>query len=134
MIRYSQELEKFINFLKSASTDYGYYLGAVSEKEKEKTDLEHELELGATDAKARNHVSRELQQVLRDRREFKNVVECTEPIAEYLSVNRKLINELGTVLGKIRKAEKYHETRCYKPRRRTDLTIGAHVANKCKEE
>jgi hypothetical protein len=134
MIRYANEMEKLIEFLRSAADDNRTYISAVEEKEKEITDLEHELELGASDAKARARVSHELQLVLRERRKYKNIVECTAPIAEHLKSTPKLLNELGVVLGKIRKVERYHDTRHYVPRQRTDLTIGINTKVMKKED
>ena len=122
-MNYSGEIEHIINFLKQATSDYSFCYTAVGEKDKEIVDLEHELELGAADAQARNRVGRELQRVLKDRRQHKDIVECTEPLAAFMTEHPKLLNELAVLLGKVRKVEKYHSTRQYVPRRRTDLTI-----------
>lgn len=124
-MNYSSEIERMIEFLKKSAADYNFYYTAVGEKQGEITDLEHELELGAADAKARNRVGRELQRVLKDRRQHKDIVECTEPLAAFVTEHPKLLNELAVLLGKVRKVERYHSNRQYVPRKRTDLTIGA---------
>ncbi len=122
---YSKEIENIIAFFKTAVGDHDYSYGVVGAKEKEIQDLEHELELAARDTKARARVGRELQQVLKDRRAHKNVVESTDPVCAFLAEHPKMLNEMAVLLGKVRKVEKYHETRQYVPRVRTDLTIGA---------
>lgn len=129
-MHYAQELENVIAFFRAATNDYDFSYGFVGDREKEIQDLEHELELAAKDAKARSRVGRELQRVLIARRQHKNIVECTEPIAAYIKEHPKLLSELGTVLGKIRKAENYHATRQYVPRIRADLTISARLKDK----
>jgi hypothetical protein len=127
---YSREIENIVAFLKTATGEYDYSYGVVGTKEKEIQDLEHELELAATDTKARARVGRELQRVLKDRRAHKNIVECAEPVKAFMLEHPKLLNELAVLLGKVRKVEAYHATRQYVPRVRTDLTIGAQDKNK----
>lgn len=121
---YANKLEECINFLRTAASDYGYYCGVVGDKDKEKCDLEHELELAAESEADRGQVALNLQNVLRERRECKDRIASSAPIAEYLNAHPKLLSELGQVLGRIRKEEKYQEQRSYNPRIRTDLTIG----------
>lgn len=123
-MRYAQELERIISWLKAASSDHSYYVAAVGEKDKEKTDIEHAFELNHLDSKSRSRLGKELQQALRTRRQYKNIVECTEPIAVFLQLHPKLLSELAQLLGTVRKVEKYHDTRQYIPRIRKDLEIG----------
>lgn len=123
-MKYSQELENIITFFKAAASDQSFYYCAVGETEKELQDLDHELELAATDAVAIKRLGRERKKVLQTRRQHKDVVECTAPLAAFIAEHPRLLNELSVVLGKIRKVEKYHQTRQYIPRVRTDLTIG----------
>lgn len=123
-MNYSHDIEKVIAILKQVDSDYNHYYAAVGEKEKEICDLEHELELSAKDAKARAYISKELQKVLVLRRQYKDTVERAAPVTEFLAANPKLLSTLSALLGKVRKVEKYHETRQYTPRVRKDLTIG----------
>jgi len=122
-MNYAQEMERAINFLKQAASDYGFHCGCVSDREKEITDLQHELELSAKDAKSRARVSRELQKALIARRYHKDIEECTGPIHAFMSSHPNLLNELGALLGQVRKVDEYHQNRQYTPRVRDDLTI-----------
>lgn len=126
-MKYSQEIESIVTFFKTAADEHRMSTAAVIEKNQEIQDLEHELELAATDAKSRARIGRELQKVLKSRRQHKNIAESTEPIAAFVSEHQKLMNELSALLGKVRKVEKYHETRQYIPRVRTDLTISTQT-------
>ena len=129
---YAQKLEECIDFLRGAAQEYEFCCGSVGAKDKEKSDLEHELELAAPTSKERGQVARKLQQVLKERRQYKDVVVSTQAIAEYLGQHPKLLNELAQVLGKVRKEEKYLSQRTYIPRVRKDLTIGA-AEKRCKQ-
>jgi hypothetical protein len=129
-MNYAQEFEKAINFIRDAAQWYEFHYGAVGDKDKELQDPDHELELAAKDAKERSRISRERQRVLRERRKHKDIAESTEPIAKFVEANRKLMNDLGAVLGKVRKVEEYHRNRQYNPRVRTDLTIGTKRGSK----
>ncbi len=122
-MNYAQELENAINFLKRSVSDYGFHGGVVSDREKEISDLQHELELSAKDAKSRTRVSRELQKTLISRRYHKDIEECTGPIDAFMRSHPKLLNELSALLGQVRKVDEYHQNRHYTPRVRDDLTI-----------
>jgi hypothetical protein len=78
-MNYAQEIEKAINVIRDAVQWYEFHYGAVSDNEKELTDLDHELELSAKDAQARARISRERQQVLQERRMHKDIAEITAP-------------------------------------------------------
>lgn len=123
-MNYAKKLEECINFLKQAASDHGYYSALVHTKDQERGDLEHALELAAPTYKERSKLARQLQDVLQERRKAKDIVGSTQAIAEYLSQRPKLLDELGAVLGKLRKEEKYQQERTYTPRVRTDLAIG----------
>ena len=119
---YAAELERLCNFLKQCQADYDYYYEQVGIKDKEKCDLEHEL-LHAEGYKNRLKVNPKLYKVLQERREAKDIVEKTYPIANYIRENRKVFDGLSQVLGQVRKIESSHVGRAYKPRVRKDLTI-----------
>jgi hypothetical protein len=53
----------------------------------------------------------------------KDIAEITAPVADYMYANKKVLNDLGGILGKVRKVNEYHQNRVYNPRVRTDLTI-----------
>lgn len=47
---------------------------------------------------------------------YKDRVEELEPVREYLEANKKVYNELTKLLGTVRKSEKYHSSRTYRPK------------------
>jgi len=69
--------------------------------------------------KERARAATQLQQIRQDRRYYKNIYEQYEPLVAFLENQqyRKAVNVLSSdVLGQIRKVEKYHEKRTYKPK------------------
>ena len=90
----------------------------VIETENKRTqDLLHAIEF-EPHAEARSKTATKLKASRKTRRESKDIAEELEPIIDYLSVpaNRKAMDQLSQVLGRVRKAEKYHTNRRYFPR------------------
>ena len=108
--------------MKQAQLDYEWHYEIVGKKEKETGDLLHELEL-AKKYEDRVKAVPKLTKVRKERRVSKDIVENTEPIVDYFEVNKKFLNGLAQLLGEIRKVEKKHNGRIYKPRVRDDLSI-----------
>ncbi|MBQ8665358.1 MAG: hypothetical protein IJ526_00495 [Lachnospiraceae bacterium] len=79
-------------------------------------DLLHKLELG--NYKSRNKIATQLAKCRKERRYYKDIEEETEAVTGWLSSahGEQVLNELKQMLGTIRKVEKYHENRTYKPR------------------
>ncbi len=118
---YSKEIERFMKILKQSKADFSYHYEIVGKKDKETQDLLHELELGKYEN--RSKTATKLAKVRKERRVAKDIVEITEPIVNFLNENKKLYDQLGQLLGLVRKVEKSHQGRVYKPRIRNDLTI-----------
>lgn len=119
---YSSELERFLKAIKQCQSDYHFHYEVVGKKDKEKCDLEHELEL-AKKYKDRVKAAPKLSKVLKERRVSKDIVENTEHIVRFVDENQKLFNNLKQLLGQVRKTERSHHGRVYKARVRDDLTI-----------
>ena len=79
-------------------------------------DYLHKLELETTKAPERNKIATRLATCLKDRRYYKDHVEELEPMFELISdpKMKPFLDQLKQVLGKVRKQEKYHESRKYK--------------------
>ena len=77
-------------------------------------DLLHKLELGS--AKDRNKVATQIAKCRKERRYYKDQVEEVEALINWMEENKDAFNKLKQVLGKMRKAEEWHESRTYVPR------------------
>lgn len=86
----------------------------VRQQELLTNDLLHQLELGPT--KERNKIATKIATCRKDRRYYKDRIEEMEPLNEWAQANKKAVNELKQVVGKMRKIEEKQETRTYVPR------------------
>lgn len=78
-------------------------------------DLLHIVEL-ERDYGKRCKVMTRLRQNRKDRRACKDEIEELGILVEYAEKNKAAINNLKQTLGEMRKTEKYHEKRSYRPR------------------
>ena len=78
-------------------------------------DLLHAIELGHDYGK-RCKDATQLAQNRRDRRTCKDEIEELGILVEYAEKNKAAVNNLKQNLGEMRKKEKYHEKRSYRPR------------------
>ena len=114
----SEYITEFLNFLSSIESSYKFCLAEMKKQEQLTQDYLHSLELDNLKYEERNKVATKLAINRKDRRYFKDRVEEYEPIVEFLKnpQNKKPIDELKQVLGKVRKQESYHKDRVYIPR------------------
>lgn len=78
-------------------------------------DLLHAIELDNS-YEERCKTATSLKRNRRDRRAYKDAIEEIEVLVEWEARNRGAINELKQTLGKLRKVEKYHQNRSYRPK------------------
>ena len=111
----SQEIQGFVEFLTQTEKDYAWHKDQVTYADNRTSDLLHTLELESTTKNERNKIATELVQIRRARREHKNIVECTQPVMEFLESDkgRQIYNLLREVQGKTKKIESYHANRQY---------------------
>ena len=113
MIKYSEHLSQFLNFLESAKKDYSWYEDELSKQEALTQDYLHQLELEHLNYSERAKIATKLAACRKARREAKDIITILNPIINYSSVYEKSLNQLKETLGKVRKEEKAIETRSY---------------------
>ena len=113
MIKYSEHLSQFLNFLESAKKDYSWYTDELTKQEALTQDYLHQLELEHLNYSERAKIATKLAACRKARREAKDIVTILSHIINYSSVYEKSINQLKETLGKVRKEEKIIETRSY---------------------
>ena len=113
----SEKLSSFLDFVRQSEPLYRLSYEAVGEEDKRTLDYLHAIEFD-TSARERNKICEKLKISRVRRRKNKDVVEELEPLKEFMEKyeNRKAIEQLQQVLGKIRKVENYHEKRSYHQR------------------
>lgn len=114
----SEYIEEFLNFLSDVKSKYNFAFDEVNQQDKLTQDYLHSIELDNLKYEERNKIATKLVINRKDRRYYKDIVEEYEPIVEFLDDpnNKKIVNQLTQVLGKVRKQEDYHEKRTYIPR------------------
>lgn len=100
-------------------TDVAKQISLVASDEVHRQDLLtndflHQLELGS--AKERNKIATQIATSRKDRRYYKDQIEEVQTLLDWMESNKKALNELKQVLGKMRKTEEWHEDRVYVPR------------------
>ena len=80
------------------------------------------MELGCT-YEERCRLATKLTACLKERRYYKDIIDQTQPVMEWSNDGRNAaaFNQIKQMLGKVRKSEKYMETRTYRPR--TDKVV-----------
>lgn len=120
-LKYSDVISTFLKLNDNVKKEYECALDFVNEKDKELSDLVHKAELETLSQNEKAKAYTEISHNRRDRRYWKNIVDCYEPLYN-LQTNSKeyktSIEQLKQALGKIRKAESYLENRKYKPKAR----------------
>lgn len=115
----SERISEFLSVINEARSRYDYAKQQMDKCEQATQDILHKIELGNLKYKERARAATQLQQIRQDRRYYKNIYEQYEPLVAFLENQqyRKAVNVLSSdVLGQIRKVEKYHENRTYKPK------------------
>ena len=114
----SEYITEFLNFISDAQSHYRFCYDEVNNHDKLTQDFLHSLELDDLKCAERNKLATKLATNRKDRRYYKDRVEELEPIVQFFNEpqNKKVLDKFTDVLGKVRKAERYHEDRTYVPR------------------
>ena len=117
-LKRSEYISCFLDFVKAVEGEFRYYNQLMETENKLSQDYLHKLELETTKVPERNRIATRLATCRKDRRYYKDHVEELEPMYELISdpKMKPFLEHLKQVLGKVRKQEKYHECRTYKPK------------------
>jgi len=117
MDKVSENIKTFLDFIREAETRYTLALDEMHTEEKRTQDLLHAIEF-EPHAEERSKIATKMRASRIKRRENKDIVEELEPLIDFMSIqtNKKAVDQLTQLLGRIRKVEKYHENRSYHPR------------------
>lgn len=99
------KLSNFLNFLRSAKSDYTYSYNRVNELDKLTQDYLHDLELNNLTYKERAKVATSLARCRKERRVMKDTVRTLEPLVTLLDSKdgERFLKLLSEALGKTRK-------------------------------
>ena len=112
----SKDLERFLDFLKSAESQLDQATAGQQEAEAETQDILHSLELEKHSYHEMAALSRKLAEVRQARRQHKDIVAQLTPVVEWTRENDAAVRSLQRLLGDVRKTERSTQNRFYTPR------------------
>ena len=118
----SKDLERFLDFLKSAESQLDQAMAGQQEADAENQDILHSLELEKHSYHEMAALSRKLAEVRQTRRQNKDIVAQLTPVVEWTRENDAAVRSLQRLLGDLRKVERSTQNRFYTPR--TDILKG----------
>ena len=113
----SEKIKAFLDFVEECRASNEIARNGISEEEKLQQDLLHAIEF-ESNGKKRSVIDTKLHKCRIDRRKHKDIFEETDDIVQFFKEpsHKKTLEQLRQLLGKVRKAERYHEHRTYIPR------------------
>ncbi len=113
----SENLRAFLRFVNECQALNEMARKEVSKEDKRQQDLLHEIEFEPR-AKERSKLCTQLHRSRLNRRKYKDIFEETDDIVQFFNVgqHKRVLDQMGQLIGKVRKVEKYHENRVYIPR------------------
>lgn len=116
-IETSEKLKAFLDFVDECINLCGQAYEDMKKEEARTQDLLHAIEF-ETNVRERSKICTKLHRNRNERRRNKDIVEVTEDIVQFFAEpqHKKTLDQMRQLLGKVRKAEKYHENRTYIPR------------------
>lgn len=115
--RVSEQIKAFLDFVDECMKLNSMACSGVEDENKRQQDLLHAIEFENDPDKIAG-IGIRLHQNRAERRVYKDLFELTDPVVQFFqeSPNRKALDQMRQLLGKVRKVEKYHENRVYIPR------------------
>ena len=112
----AEMITDFLELLREAENSYSFNYDSVNQMDKLKQDILHKFELQQMTESELLELDQALIDCLKQRRDYKDAVEELEPIRTFADSNKKFVEQVKQLLGKVRKVEEYHAERSYKPR------------------
>lgn len=109
-------IESFLDYLRE--TEQELHIAEQTEQAANDAtqDILHRLELCELEDVDAERLAYKLQEVRRQRREAKDRIDQTAPVAAWLEARRTVVKELERLLGEVRKQERRANDRIYTPK------------------
>lgn len=113
-IHASENIRSFIRFIHECKALNEMAKEGISTEDKRQQDLLHEIEFEPR-AKERSKLCTKLHLSRKERRRYKDIFEETDDIVQFFNTgnNKKMLEQMNQLIGKVRKVEKYHVNRTY---------------------
>ena len=100
----SEKLSSFRDIAINILQEFDYAIEQLSLADREQEKLLHDIENASSDDAEK--LGRKLRNCRIKRREYKDTISLLSPFRELLKKNDKLINDLNTIIGRMREQEK----------------------------
>ena len=113
----SEKIKAFLDFVSECKDNYQSATEGIKLEEKRQQDLLHEIEF-AMNPEDWARIGKRMHDCRVQRREYKDTFEEIEPVVSFFAEanHKKTYDQMVQLLGKVRKAEGYHQNRTYIPR------------------
>lgn len=112
----SKTIETFLDAMREYNKEYSINKGIIEEKDKETQDILHKTELEKLKYHEHARINIELTKTRQERRKAKDAVMVLELIVSFTEQNKKFMDSLSELLGRVRKEEKRLDNRFYNPK------------------
>lgn len=112
----SSGIDEFLKYLRETESLNRISIDSEQEMNDAMQDILHSLELEKHDYHEKAQLANKIIDIRKERRDAKNSIIQTAPVVEWIHNNRRVINELEQLLGKVRKEEKNSQGRIYTPK------------------
>lgn len=106
MKKYSEEIERFLSFIEQCKTDLKEAEQQEVLADRQTQDILHCLEIKELSMHDYIALSIEQKSIRQNRRKAKDVRETLTQFVEWITTNKKFVDNLTQMLGKVRKVEK----------------------------
>lgn len=113
----SERIKDFLDFIDECKELNAMAYSGVGEEDKRHQDLTHAIEF-EDDTEKIARIGMRIHQNRIERRAYKDIYEITSPVVEFAQnpQNKKTLDQIRQLLGKVRKVESRQENRFYVPR------------------
>ena len=123
MSKAKDTINSILSLIDDAMSTFEENKTLMAERDKEVTDLYHEIELTKFNAYGGYRLAKELHTVLQERRQYKNENRTLDILVDFLLKNPQFKNGLIQCSQRIKQSESNIENLKFTPRVRTDLNI-----------
>ena len=113
----SEQIKSFLDFIDECRELNSMAYSGVGEEDKRHQDLIHAIEFEENPDRIAQ-IGMRIHQNRVERRVYKDLFEVTDPVVQFTqdSQNKKALDQMRQLLGKVRKVESRQENRFYVPR------------------
>ena len=119
----SRLVENFLKLMRESKNNCDFIYERIRKWDNKTQDILHDIELNDHNDDEYAILGNKLKEIRKERRIDKDAFELQEKIKSCMSMQgmQQAMNNFNTMLGDLRKVEKYHDTRTYHPKGENQL-------------